>query len=133
MSLAGVQPVAAAGRPGDARAVATLLAVGRRIDPHDPKLAWQAASKTVAQLFFAPLLAEMRKLPFGREFVNGGRTEEIFGELLDLRIADSVAAAEYSGLTRQLAEKLQAGRNRAINTSHLKSSNTVQVQTWQSP
>ena len=131
MSLAGVQPVAAAGRPGDTRTLAALLAVGRRLDPDDPKLARQAASKTVAQLFFAPLLAEMRKLPFGREFATGGRTEEIFGEQLDLRIADSVAAAEYSGLTRQLADKLLAGRNSAA-TDQQKPPNTAQVQTWQS-
>ena len=84
MSLAGIQPVVAAtagGGGGDGRTLAALL-------------------------FFAPLLAEMRKLPFGRKFASGGRTEEIFGEQLDLRIADSVAA-NCGGLTRQLIERLQ--------------------------
>jgi len=131
MPLAGVQSVTSTGRPGDARALATLLAAGRRPNPDDPQLARQTASKTVAQLFFAPLLAEMRKLPFGREFATGGRTEEIFGEQLDLRIADSVAEAEYSGLTRELAEKLRAGRD-STPVSQQKPPNASQVQTWQS-
>jgi len=92
MSLAGIQPVVAAtagGGSGDGRTLAVLLAAGRK-----------------SQLFFAPLLAEMRKLPFGRKFASAGRTEEIFGEQLDLRIADSVAA-NCGGLTRQLIERLQ--------------------------
>jgi hypothetical protein len=109
MSLAGLQPVvaASAGAGGDdGRALAALRATGRRLEANDPKLAEQAAAQVVSQLFFAPLLAEMRKLPFGREFAIGGRTEEIFGEQLDLRIADSVAA-NCGGLTRQLTERLQ--------------------------
>jgi len=109
MSLAGIQPVVAAtagGGGGDGRTLAALLAAGRRLEANDPKLVGQAAAQVVSQLFFAPLLAEMRKLPFGREFATGGRTEEIFGEQLDLRIADSVAA-NCGGLTRQLIEGLQ--------------------------
>ena len=109
MSLAGIQPVVAAtagGGGGDGRTLAALLAAGRRLEANDPKLVGQAAAQVVSQLFFAPLLAEMRKLPFGRKFASGGRTEEIFGEQLDLRIADSVAA-NCGGLTRQLIERLQ--------------------------
>jgi hypothetical protein len=118
MTTAGVQPVAAEAigawnrgngspTPGvnGSRALAALLAVGRRPEAGDPELVRQAAAGTVSQLFFAPLLAEVRKLPFGRTFATGGRTEEIFGEQLDLRIADSVAA-NCGGLTRQLAECL---------------------------
>jgi hypothetical protein len=109
MSLAGIQPVVAAvagGAGSDTRTLAALLAAGRKLDANDPGLVRQAAARVVSQLFFAPLLAEMRKLPFGQRFATGGRTEEIFGEQLDLRIADSVAA-NCGGLTRQLIEDLR--------------------------
>jgi Rod binding domain-containing protein len=65
-----------------------------------------AAAKLLSQLFFAPLLAEMRKDPFGAKFAKGGRTEEIFGEQLDTRIADAVAQSGAGGVTRQIAEQL---------------------------
>ena len=77
MSLAGIQPVVAAtagGGGGDRRTLAALLAAGRKLEANDPKLVGQAAAQVVSQLFFAPLLAEMRKLPFGRTFASGGRS-----------------------------------------------------------
>ena len=85
--------------------LAAWRALGRRLDSRDPQMAREAASLLTSQLFFAPLLAEMRKLPFGREFGHGGRMEEAFGEQLDMRIADTVARSD-TGLTAQLAEKL---------------------------
>ena len=115
MSLAGIQPVVAAtaGGGGDGRTLAALLAAGRKLDANDPKLVGRAAAQVVSQLFFAPLLAEMRKLPFGHKFATGGRTEEIFGEQLDLHIADAVARTDQA-FTAQLAERLgrvpRAGR-----------------------
>jgi hypothetical protein len=84
-----------------------LAALGRRLNPRDPQLVRQAASQMAAELFFAPLLAEMRKLPFGSKFASGGRTEAIFGEQLDARVADTVAAADPGGLTAQLMRYLQ--------------------------
>ncbi|MBU0640603.1 MAG: hypothetical protein KKB50_17210 [Planctomycetes bacterium] len=90
--------------------VDVLLAAGRRLDPSDPATIRHAASKLASELFFAPLLAEMRKLPFGREYGQGGRTEEVFGEHLDRQMADAVAAADCAGLTTQLATRLQGGR-----------------------
>ncbi len=88
-----------------ARKLDVWRALGRKIDPRDPGLAHEAASLLTSQLFFAPMLAEMRKLPFGREFGHGGRMEEALGEQLDMRIADTVARSDR-GLTAQLAEKL---------------------------
>lgn len=85
--------------------LAAWRALGRRLDPQDPRVAREAASLLTSQLFFAPLLAEMRKLPFGRQFGHGGRMEEAFGEQLDMRIADTVARSD-TGLTAQLAERL---------------------------
>jgi len=84
-------------------------ALGRKLESQDPRVADEAAGKAVAELFFAPLLAEARELPFGRSLAYGGRTEEIFGERLDYRIADLVARADSSGLREQLADRLRAG------------------------
>jgi Rod binding domain-containing protein len=83
-----------------------LRELHRPIAAKDERQARRAASDLVSQLFFAPLLAEMRKSPFGTKFGGGGRGEEVFGEQLDLRIADTAAAADSSGLVKQLAAKL---------------------------
>jgi len=87
------------------RKLGALRGLGRNLDPRDPRVVREAATLLVSQLFFAPLLAEMRKLPFGKGLVDGGRMEEVFGEQLDLRIADTVARGD-EGLTKQLAERL---------------------------
>lgn len=85
-----------------------LRRLGRKLDAQDPDLIREAAALLTSQLFFAPLLAEARKLPFGGEFAQGGRMEEAFGEQLDLQLADAVARSDR-GLTRQLAERLARG------------------------
>jgi len=90
------------------RKLATMRGLGRRLDAKDPRRIREAASLLTSQLFFAPLLAEMRKLPFGREFGYGGRVEEAFGEQLDQHIADTVARAD-PGLTAWLAGRLAQG------------------------
>jgi len=60
----------------------------------------------VAELFYVPLLAQMREFPFGTTYADGGRGEAVFGEQLDRQLADSVAAADRGGLVDQIAEKL---------------------------
>jgi len=87
------------------RKFAAWRTLGRKVDAQDPRAAREAAAMMTSQLFFAPLLAEMRKTPFGREFGHGGRMEDALGEQLDIRIADLAARAD-KGLTTQLASKL---------------------------
>jgi len=87
--------------------------LGRPVDEHDPRQVREAAAELTSQLFFAPLLAEMRKLPFGRELGTGGRGEQVFGEQLDLRIADAVARRDR-GLTSQIADRLEHGSRAVI-------------------
>jgi hypothetical protein len=101
------QPVGASSRyAADAtRTFGAQRGLGRALDAKDPQLAHEAAALMTSQLFFAPLLAEMRKLPFGKEFGYGGRMEEAFGEQLDQHLADTVARSDR-GLTAQLAERL---------------------------
>lgn len=83
-----------------------LTALGRTPDTSDPAVRWETASKLLASMFFKPLLAEMRKMPFGQKFAGGGRTEEIFGEQFDIRIADAVARSDPGGITSKLSAKL---------------------------
>lgn len=60
-------------------------------------------------MFFVPLLQEMRELPFGRQFGNGGRGEEVFGEQLDQQLADALARGDRSGLVDQVARQIAHG------------------------
>ena len=102
---------------GDAtRKLRALTAIGRPLDAQDPQVVREAATLMVSQLFFAPLLAEMREFPFGKELGHGGRMEEAFGEQLDQQVADAVAHSD-PGFTTQLAKRLgraRGGRSPAV-------------------
>ena len=94
------------GRMAAARAAQpTLQTLGRRLDPHDPAVIQQAAGQLASELFFAPLLAEMRQFPFGQKLANGGQMEAAFGEQLDQRLADQVAASDQA-LLKQIVRQL---------------------------
>jgi len=84
----------------------TLQGLGRRLDAHDPGLTQQAAAQLLSELFYKPMLAEMRSFPFGRSLGCGGFTEDTFGQQLDQRIADTVAASDPA-LVEQVARRLQ--------------------------
>lgn len=101
---------ATAGRNGEAgpfslRALRTTQALGRLVDPHDPVVLRATAAQFTAELFLKPLLADVRRFPFGDELGRGGQTESIFGEQLDQRVADNVAAADR-GLLRAMVREL---------------------------
>lgn len=72
-----------------------------------PRSPESIASALVAQLFYSPLLAEVRRLPFGRGVGHGGRGEEIFGEQLDQHFADAVAARTAGGLKRAVVRRME--------------------------
>ena len=91
----------------DRRTLRALREMGRLPDAHDPAVVRDAAAQMVSELFFKPLLAEMRDFPFGEQFGSGGRGEAVFGEQLDQYIADAVAAADRDGLVAQLTRRLQ--------------------------
>jgi hypothetical protein len=94
--------------PGDLLRLAAQRKLGRKIDVSDQRQLRQAAVQLTSQLFFAPLLAEVRKSPLGEKFGGGGRTEEVFGEQLDQRMADAVASRNPGGMVGQIAKKLAA-------------------------
>lgn len=93
-------------QPGDLTQLAAQRKLGRKVDTQDARQLRQAAVQLTSQLFFAPMLAEMRKSQQGQKFGGGGRTEEVFGEQLDLRLADAMAAANPGGLVGKIAGKL---------------------------
>jgi len=89
----------------DATNLRTMRELGRLVDAQDPRVVRQAATQMLSELFFSPMLAEMRKFPFGRELATGGRMEAAFGEQLDQRLADTVAGSSTAlvdGVVRQM-------------------------------
>lgn len=101
------------------------MALGRKLDTRDPGVVRESAGQLVSELFLKPLLAEMRKFPFGREFATGGRTEAIFGEQLDERVADAVATST-PGLTSRIMQDLQP---RSTAAGMARATWPVQIQT----
>ena len=99
-------PTTAATGANRAGRMQSLLASARRGTGLDAAQAEDAAALLVSELAFKPLLAEMRKLPFGKTFIDGGRTEEIFGERLDECVSD-IAARSTPALTAGFARRLQ--------------------------
>lgn len=95
----------------------TLRAAGRLVPPTDPDAVRETAVQMAADLFFAPLLAEMRRFPLGRELVDGGRTESVFGEQLDQRIADHVARSADGLVDRLVREFHRQGSAAASPTA----------------
>lgn len=92
-----------------ARDFATLSKLGRKLPEGDARLAQQAAANLLTELFFHPVLSEMRKWPFGAKFATGGRVEEVFSEQLDKRVADAVALSDPGGITTSIARTLTSG------------------------
>jgi hypothetical protein len=69
--------------------------MGRYVHPHDPTVVRETATKFLSDLFFAPLLAEAREFPIGRDLLGDSQTESIFGQQLDQRVADTVAGRSH--------------------------------------
>lgn len=83
-----------------------MVELGRPPRADDPATVEQTAAQMLSELFFKPMLEEMRKFPFGRELATGGQTEAVFGQRLDERVADQVAH-RTPGLIRQLVHQLE--------------------------
>ncbi len=104
-------------RPGASDNLQFLRELGRAQEANnaaDPRVAREASSKLLSTLFFQPLLAEARKLPFQSELFNGGRGEEVFGEQLDIRVADTVAAANPGGIAERVERYFDRPAQRGV-------------------
>ncbi len=101
-SMTGTPAAAATRRPGEgAQFFRILTELGRKPDQADPAVREQAAAQLLSELFLKPMLAEMRQFPFGNDLMHGGQMESAFGERLDERMADIVAAGNQA-LVRQI-------------------------------
>ncbi len=101
----------AAVAPLDAARLRLTQSLGRRVDSRDPAVRQQAASRLSSELFFKPLLAEMRKFPFGRELTSGGWAGSAFDDRFDERIADAVATGS-GRLVNRIAQELDPAGGR---------------------
>lgn len=98
-----VRPTTTDGR----RALDTARALGRQLDPHDPRVVRRTGEQMVSELFFKPMLNEMRAFPLGKGILDGGQAESAFGQQLDQYLADAAAAGDHGGLTDRIAGWLQ--------------------------
>jgi Rod binding domain-containing protein len=89
------------------RAPESAAALGRRVDGESAQTVRTAAAQLVSELFFKPMLAEMREFSFGAKFAHGGHAESVFAERLDERLADAVASASHNGLAEEIARRLR--------------------------
>jgi hypothetical protein len=90
--------------PGVSGGLAGLQRAVQKGTPLTAAQAKEAATQLVSEVAFKPLLAELRQQPFGDERFHGGRTEEIFGERLDERLADAAARATVPKMGRQFQQ-----------------------------
>lgn len=103
MGLASVLNISTSGSPAPAQRAREQLA---RANAKDAATARSTAAKLATELFFRPMLEEMRRFPFGRELADGGRTEAIFADQLNTRLADSIAGSDPGGFVTQLAAQI---------------------------
>lgn len=109
MTIQSAQTARVVERPllkSDRDSFAVSRALGRKSDTRDPLVQKMAAGQLVSEMFFAPLLAEMRKFPIGKDFLTEGRTEAIFNEELDKRTADLVATSSGGSLGQNILRKM---------------------------
>lgn len=65
------------------------------------------AGKLVSEMLLKPMLAELRQFPFGKSFSSGGRGEEVFGEMLDERLADTAGQTAGAAITSFIETQLE--------------------------
>lgn len=103
MGLASVLNITTSGSPAPAQRALEQLS---RADAGDAATARSTAAKLATELFFRPMLEEMRRFPFGRDLADGGRTEAIFADQLNTRLADAIAGSDPGGFITQLTAQI---------------------------
>lgn len=97
--------------PAGARRFGALRGLGRKMSGGDPRMVRQAATQMLSQIFFAPMLAEMRQSTLGDKFAGGGLMGGAMAEQLDMRVADAAAAGDPGGLVHLLEQKLGGSKH----------------------
>lgn len=90
-------------------AAADSLSPGGEDEQARLKTLRKSCEQLVATTFIMPMLARMREDPFKSDLFHGGRTEEIFGQQLDILLAERIVAkADFSivdSVYRSIAER----------------------------
>ena len=94
-------------------APARALSPSARATTVDAKLK-EAAGEVVGQIFFAPLLAQMRRSSLEGEFGHGGRGEEVFGAQLDSLLAGEIGRSKQSPIAEVIWQRYR-GQQQAIS------------------
>ena len=66
----------------------------------------EAADQLLASAFVLPVLQQVRDSPFKSELFHGGRAEEVFGQQLDVILAERITQAADLGVADALTQRL---------------------------
>ena len=69
--------------------------------------AWESADQLIASAFILPVLQEVRNSPFKTEMFSGGRGEEVFGQQLDVILAERITQSAGFGLSEALVRQFE--------------------------
>lgn len=92
---------------GGAAATMRTSAVEEQVKRDERRLE-QVAGEVVGQIFFAPLLAQMRSSGLKGEFGHGGRGEEVFGAQLDSLLASEIGKSKQSPIAEVICRRYSA-------------------------
>ena len=98
---------------GGAAATMRASAVEGRVERDEHRLE-EVAGEVVGQIFFAPLLAQMRSSGLKGEFGHGGRGEEVFGAQLDSLLASEIGKSKQSPIAEVICRRYST-QQRAIS------------------
>jgi Rod binding domain-containing protein len=93
----------AANRAASSFDQALEAATERREKLHD------AADQLVATAFILPLLAQVRDDPFKGEMFHGGQAEQVFGQQLDVILADRITESSRFGISDAMVRRFEPG------------------------
>ena len=105
---------------------ATAGPAGRQPHQSHDELVTQT-QKWVAQTFYGTLLRQMRKSPWKDEKFSGGRGGEVFGEMLDQKLADHMSRSSGDKLVNSLVRKMEGARAYAEHAKAEKQGKTRQA------
>ena len=71
------------------------------------KKARESADQLIASAFVLPVLQEVRNSPFKVEMFSGGRAEEVFGQQLDVILAERITQSAGFGLSEALVRQFE--------------------------
>lgn len=85
----------------------TTATAGKSASPTQMDRLTEVGDELVASAFVLPLLEQVRDDPFKSDLFHGGRGEEIFGQQLDVIMAERITASSNFGVGAALVERFR--------------------------